>query len=108
MEFKIGDVVQLKSGGRPMTVADFITDEDKPEFLRRPAVRCWWLSTDGIGQQGFFSPAMMNPCKPLPTSVWYYQMGNKASLDEVKKAAVEHGGNFILCPSVAKVDFLEK
>lgn len=48
-EFKVGDVVRLKSSGWPMTV----------EVVRRDEVYCAWMTRDGETRQSDFSPEVL-------------------------------------------------
>jgi uncharacterized protein YodC (DUF2158 family) len=48
-KFKIGDIVQLNSGGLPMTVNNIIE-----EFIY-----CWWHSKDGILMKEKFNKDMI-------------------------------------------------
>jgi uncharacterized protein YodC (DUF2158 family) len=49
-EFKIGDVVQLKSGGPPMTIA---------RFLENGAAVCVWFNEGKPEQKGFATPLLV-------------------------------------------------
>ena len=51
---KIGDIVQLNSGGPKMTVAGLQSDG---------AVRCVWFSPDGKQESGVFPPDALRPSK---------------------------------------------
>ncbi len=46
-EFRLGDVVKLKSGGLPMTVAQ-VNDEDHVSCV-------WWVPTAGVYDHGSFN-----------------------------------------------------
>jgi uncharacterized protein YodC (DUF2158 family) len=52
--FKVGDVVQLNSGGPKMTVANVQTDGN---------VRCAWFSPDGKLENAVFPPDGLHPAK---------------------------------------------
>lgn len=45
-EIKPGDVVQLKSGGEPMTAGRFVGTPSDPQD--RKFIRCWWFADGEI------------------------------------------------------------
>lgn len=58
MEFKVGDLVQLKSGGPIMTVAG---------AQEGGRVRCsWWSDKDQKFDEGYFPPATLKTASSGP------------------------------------------
>lgn len=53
--FKIGDIVQLNSGGSPMTVVGIDTDTHGTV-----KIYCSWLSTGGKEERGHYPPEALN------------------------------------------------
>lgn len=51
-DFKLGDIVQLKSGGPKMTVGE------KPLGMHAQGVYCQWFSGKNLSS-GFFAPATL-------------------------------------------------
>jgi len=65
MNFKEGDVVQLKSGGPSMTVKQLCRDGD---------LQCAWFTGPHNQQElkhGLFKPHELKPYSPPPASVAY-------------------------------------
>jgi len=73
VDFKVGDLVQLRSGGPVMTIESFgyhrshpdlaallYTDDEKPrvEEGKTPSVSCQWFAGEKL-QQGEFAPASL-------------------------------------------------
>ena len=57
VEFKVGDVVELKSGGPPMTVA-----EVNINLVGYCEIKCrWWF---GQMEEGSFTPKLLKPGQP--------------------------------------------
>jgi len=54
MEFKIGDLVKLKSGGPTMTVEDI-----GPNFAEETTVYCAWFDGKNMPQKANFPPAAL-------------------------------------------------
>jgi uncharacterized protein YodC (DUF2158 family) len=50
--FNSGDVVQLKSGGLPMTIGEFTTDGSGKAL-------CYWQDKDGDPQSHWFAPVVL-------------------------------------------------
>jgi uncharacterized protein YodC (DUF2158 family) len=55
--FKVGDIVELKSGGPPMTVIQVSTN-----LVGYSVLTCQWFF--GIMQTGMFRPDVLIPSKP--------------------------------------------
>ena len=56
---KVGDIVELKSGGPPMTVADVSVN-----LLGHTEVKCQWFF--GTMETGFFDPRLLKPGQARP------------------------------------------
>lgn len=69
MTFKVGDIVQLKSGGPPLTVTEFKT-----------SVKVAWIGEDFTAREAFFPAECLQPCTPLVRTFsverQYYQPQN--------------------------------
>jgi uncharacterized protein YodC (DUF2158 family) len=59
MTFKVGDVVQLKSGGPPMTVTRVHSN-----MVGFTEITCQWFY--GLMETGTFKPDVLMPSKPRP------------------------------------------
>ena len=63
VEFKVGDLVQLKSGGPPMTVAEFPDPDERPRHFKAGQYRCVWFSGKKH-ESGWFPPETLEPGEP--------------------------------------------
>ncbi len=59
MSFKVGDVVELKSGGPPMTVIQVSTN-----LVGSTVITCQWFF--GKMETATFSPGILMPSQPRP------------------------------------------
>ena len=59
MTFKVGDIVQLKSGGPPMTVAQVNTN-----IVGYCEIKCQWFF--GKMETATFTPDVLIPSEPIP------------------------------------------
>jgi len=57
-EFKVGMIVQLKSGGPKMTVAE--TETDSPAMIDK--IKCQWFSGSKL-EEGWFPPKSLKVIK---------------------------------------------
>ncbi len=56
-KYKVGDVVQLKSGGPKMTI------DDVPETAAMNSYHCKWFKGNKL-EQGYFSEEILVPVEP--------------------------------------------
>ena len=56
MDFKVGDVVKLRTGGPDMTVQVIV-----PDLPLGAMVSCAWFDDRNQLQQGMFAPATLEP-----------------------------------------------
>lgn len=87
-KFKVGDVVQLKSGGPKMTC----TNIDQPLGTGREHVECKWFA-GGKKQASYFpSEALMFPEKPLHEVVEAIERERKRKRQSRRAEGDQRGG----------------